>query len=1032
MLGSGQQQYRCADMALMRAGACGVLTLPDWPDTPIETHTHVKVWLTWLREAWKCDAIADGVGHASPALARQVRAVLADEGADVRQMRRIALSTARYVLRMTGRSTPFGLFAGVCRASFGPESAVRIGLEHRAVARADASWLTPIIAQLEQSGDLLGRLPVVVNNASFVRGDRFVVPDAPRAEGADVPASAEVSVRYTSAVRITVGQARTPIRFDALIDKLASEFPTAPAGRIRVMLADLVKQRVLITSLHAPSGVSDALSHLVGELKSAGADGVPDVVSLFKELCEIHATLALHNVGEAATVRSVRAAVTEKMTALLPASRYPLAVDLRLDASVVLPHQVAREAQAAAAVLARLSAYPFGTPAWKDYFTRFFARYGVGSAVRLRDVVDPDVGLGFPAGYLGSGPEPRDAISARHLRLLALAQTAALDGRREIELDERLVNELGTAEPGTVRIPPHMELCFHVQSPTVDALGRGDFELVVVGASRAAGTMSGRFLDLLEPPDTRAITALDHLTEADPEALAVQVSFPPLDPRQAHVVRAPEVLPAVVSVAEHRVPDSRTIALDDLAVMCDKDRLYLVSLSRRRRLIPSVLHALELRGHTPPLVRFLVEVARAQTAAVTTFDWGPAARLPYLPRLRYGRTIVSPAHWRLEQTDFPGRGASWPSWCEAVMGLRGRRRMPAVVYLVEGDQRLKLDLDEPAHLALLRDHTTRTEALTLTEAPTGASQGWIGGRPHEVVTTLTAVRQPVPTARPKTVRTVIGRDHGCLPGSPPWLHAKLYGAPDRIPHLLTRHLPDLLAAWDTPPRWWYTRFRDPQWHLRLRIAVPREADFAVVAQRVNTWANALRSEGLLSGLELTAGYPETGRWGSGTLLDSAEDVFVADSAALAVQFSTPDRPHFHVLAAAHFVAMSIDFSGNVQTGMAWLLEHARADSSPVDRDMLKTTVRLADPADGWAALKSVPGGPAIVGGWAPRTRALARYREALLPRQGMDRDAVLDSLLHAHYLRAAGVDPEGEATCRRLARAAALSWHARLSQREGR
>ncbi|MGW0822527.1 lantibiotic dehydratase [Streptomyces sp. NPDC002845] len=1029
-----QQLYRCAGIGLLRSSAHAEAELPDWPEVPVDSREHAEAWTAWLGEAWKPGTVRDAIEQASPDLARQVGAVLTAGARDVRQVRRTSVSVARYVQRMRGRSTPFGLFAGVSAVAFGSETAVRFGTDHRAVAMADASWLVRVVAELESCRDLLVRLPVMVNTAVFVRGDRLVVPHPPRPHGETGPALAEVSVRHTQAVRTAVAQAQAPIRFDALADKLATEFPTTPAPTIERMLVALVKQHVLITSLQAHSGIGDAFGHVLEQLEIAGADGIVEVAPLVSKLRETRMLLDLHNGGDAAMdARTIRAAAIRNMTILAPDVRRPLAVDLLVDCSLTLPCEVAKEAETAASVLTRLSLYPFGTPAWADYFTRFFARYGVGSPVPLLDLVDPDVGLGLPAGYLGGEPEPREPLSARHRRLLAMAQGAALDGRREIELDERLVSELAMADQDRVQVPPHMELCFQLTAPSPAALNRGDLELWVVSASRAAGTMSGRFLGLLKRPDREQIaTVFDQLTVADPEALPVQVSFPPLEPTNAHVARAPDMLSDLISVGEHRAPDSRVIPLQDLAVQCTKDRLFLVSLSRGRRLSPTMLHALDLRAHTPPLVRFLVEVARAQHAVVTGFDWGPALHLPYLPRLRYGRTVLAPARWRLEATDLPGSDASWDEWSEAVVEWRERRRLASTVFLAEGDHRLKLDLDQTAHLVLLRAHQVNAGSAILIEAPTDPAQGWFGGRPHEIVTTMTAVRPPappLPTAKP---RRPVERDHGHLPGSPPWLHAKLYGHPDRLPHLVARHLPELFAAWDAPPRWWFTRFRDPQWHMRLRIAVTDMAEFGIAAQRINTWAGSLRQQGLLSDMQFASSHPETGRWGSGSALAAAEDVFVADSAALATQFTVPDRPPAQVLAAIHFVSIACDFTGSTQAGMTWLLEHARgAVARPMDRTLLKTAVRLADPADAWSALKAVPGGPAIAAAWTARRQALARYREELARGEELQLDAVLDSLLHAHHIRALGIDRDSEAACRRLARAVALSWRARTVEEGG-
>jgi len=104
--------------------------------------------------------------------------------------------------------------------------------------------------------------------------------------------------------------------------------------------------------------------------------------------------------GQRPKARQVRRIV---MRAVSGAAEQPLMVDLQLGCRVVLPPQVAAEAEAAAEALLRLTPYPAGNPAWRDYHARFLDRYGAAALVRLRDLIDPTTGLGFPAHYRGSG-----------------------------------------------------------------------------------------------------------------------------------------------------------------------------------------------------------------------------------------------------------------------------------------------------------------------------------------------------------------------------------------------------------------------------------------------------------------------------------------------------------------------------------------------------------------------------------------------------------------------------------------------------
>ncbi|MEU9889715.1 lantibiotic dehydratase [Sphaerisporangium sp. NPDC051011] len=979
------------------------------------------------------DRIAEAIEHSSPALADRVKMVCAAGCPEPQAVRRTVLSVARYLLRMTGRATPFGLFAGIAPASVGTELKLGWGSGHQAVARADASWLAAVIVQLESCPQLVLRLPLVFNNLCFVRGRRLIVPHQGRSQATDHTDVGEISMRYTAAVQAAVEAASSPIQGEELAGKLAAEFPEAPSSVIEGLLTELVKQRVLLSGLHAPSTTADAFSHLLEQAEAVGAGDVPQVAMLLSRLREIKAVLDHHNAVD--TIRSLRhgrTTVARLMTALTDQARQPLAVDLRLDCRLVLPRQVADEAEAAASVLARLTAHPFGTAAWQSYATRFFERYGTGALIPVLDVVDPDVGLGLPTGYLGSTAETlRVKVSAREERLLGLAQAAALDGRQEILLDDRVIDELSVGDLAHAQPTPHLELCFRVQATSKAALEQGEFHLAIVSVSRGVGTLTGRFIGLLERPDQQRFTAtFAHLPTNDPETLPVQLSFPPLAENAAHVTRAPVLLPTVIRLGEHHNPDHGTIRLDDLAVGCDSRRLYLASLSSRRRLEPVMPHALDLRAHTPPLARFLAEVGRAQNAVVTGFDWGVASRLPFLPRIRYGRIVLSPARWLLGSDELPGREASFAQWEQAVKEWCARRRVPDLVYLTEGDRRLPLDLEQEGHLALLRTHVHQGQSTVLTEAPAPGADGWFDGHAHEIVVSMVAAPAPRWPPLPKVdVARVIGRDHGHLPGTSRWLYAKLYGHLDRQAEVLAEHLPALLAAWEEPPDWWFIRYRDPEWHLRLRIALPDAEQFGWATHHVSTWAADLRRQGLLRDLQFAAYYPETGRWGRGAALAAAEEVFTADSRALVAQFAQRSQPHPQPLAAAQFVAIASAFSGSTAGGMRWLIKHAKVRApDPLPRHLLAEAVRLADPADDWAALRATPGGEAIVQPWLPRHDALTRYRAHLTGVDGIDSEAVLDSLLHVHHIRAVGIDRDDERTCLRLARAAALAWDARTNE----
>ncbi|KDN85871.1 Lantibiotic dehydratase domain-containing protein [Kitasatospora cheerisanensis KCTC 2395] len=1005
----------------MRAVARPDLAVPVWPELTATGPDHLPTWTRWLRTVWSDEQLAEALGQASAALARQVEALCSAAAPDARDTRRAVLSTARYLLRATARPTPFALFAGVQTTTFALNSQLRWGEQHQALARAGAEWLALVITQLEDCPQLLTRLNVVANSNAAVRGDRLVVPHQPVPRPDGTTGAAEVSVRHTDAVRFAIKAAHTPVRVEDLAAKLGAEFPDTAPARITAALTELVSSRVLITSLHAPATEPDALGHLLAALETADADAVHQVAALVTGLRTVHAELAAHNQAPD-TERRRRTAHT--MSQLAATKRHPLAVDMRLDADLVLPEAVAREAAHAADLLARLSAFPYGVAAWREYHQRFYERYGRGSLVPLPDMV-ADSGIGWPDGYPGTAQaaeQPR--FSERDAVLSELAQRAALEDHREVELDEALLASLslGPAEP---RLPAHLEIGARLHAGSQQALQRGEFRLEILSVSRAAGVSVGRFLPLLEPEQRTALTsALAGLPTMDVDTVTAQLSYPPLDPATAHVTRTVPTGQLLISLAEHRLPAAGVLFPRDLAVGCDGRRMYLAAPDLGVRIEAAGTNALNLRTHTPPLARLLTELSRAQCAQVTAFSWGAARTLPFLPRLRHGRVILSPATWRLTARELPTADAPWDTWLQALTYWLARRCVPHRVHLVEGDQHLPLYLNHPGHRALLRAHLAQKPVAVLTEAPRPGDTGWAGGRAHEIVVPLTATRPAIWPRLPKPTRArVLARGHGDNPGTSRVLLASLYGNLERQDTILTGHLPDLLQRLDSPP-WWFVRFRDPQQHLRLRIALDDPADFGAAAQTVSTWAAELRQAGLLAEVRYPASFPEIGRWGDGPAWDAAEEVFRADSRALLAHLSQPHRPERSALLAAHTVAIACAFSGGMHVGLRWLVANVAAKApAPIPRPLFAQAVRLADPVDNWAPLRAEPSGAAIVDAWGQRDRALAAYRRHFPGphTRGVDVDDVLGSLLHVSYVRAHRIDFDDEAHVLYLARAVALA-----------
>ncbi|MET8577284.1 lantibiotic dehydratase family protein [Streptomyces sp. NPDC005012] len=667
--------YRSTGQAMLRAAVHRAEpAMPPWPGAS----TSLACWRSWLQAVWADKSFRHAVTLASPDLANRVRATLDGRNPKLRRVRRAALATARYAIRYARRSTPYGLFAGVTLIEFEETASVRFGDGHQAVARPAPVALNEAISEWERDGTRMPDFDVRVNPLVRQSDGHVFVPS----EG-----DAEFRMAITPALRFVLDAACSPIRCSSLADKLGAEFhSTSESGRVR-LLANLLRLRLLRSSLRSPATVTDPTEALPAALR--------------------------------ARVREL-----------------PTAVDLRLDATVRLPQAVLAEAESAATVLSRLAPHPNGTPAWRRWIERFADHYGESVAVPVEVATDPVAGVGFPEGFAKVAEPPR-AMSRRDRVLLDVAGRAAAEGVHSVPLTGSLLEELEAAGEPPRLTAPHLEVAAQLQARSIDALDRGDFRLRVLTVSRSAGSMTGRFWHLF--PETGATYTA--LPTVEPGAELVQLSFHPSRTPVDLLTRAPRVLPRVVSVGEFRYPDDGDVLFpSDLAVSVQDGRPRLTEIATGtvlELLAPTAINFL-WNNNTPQMARFLAELSRATAPQVTWYDWGVAWALPFTPALTYRRCVLAAARWKVRASDLPGRAASLDEWAGRLDAWRGRFRVPARVLLSEDDQRLPLDLSQDMHLEILRAHLDASPfgIATVHEAPPPGSDGWIDGRAHSLVLPL--------------------------------------------------------------------------------------------------------------------------------------------------------------------------------------------------------------------------------------------------------------------------------------------------------
>ncbi len=1021
--------FRPAGLALLRAAAfplsrASVVRLDAWDD-----EARLVGYVCGLTGDAR---FREAVAVSSPSLARRLAEVGAGTVPPLADLRRAVVATSRYWLRMCGRPTPFGTMAGVAAARFGSPSdthptRVRLGREHRRGVRPDMAWLLALVRRWEGDPDVLAGLRVVASGLCRVRGDRLVVPYLPDKVGAEEQV-AELTVRNTAAVRAAVEMAAEVIGFGELAARLRERFPQAAPAQVTRLLGELVGHEVLLTDLSPPLDATDPVGHVLDRL--AGEREAVELRAINGELADY----AARPMGDAGTWH----ALSRRMRRLRETD-HPVQVDLALDADVRLPAGVAEEVARAGDALWRLSP-PQALPVHlRDYHAEFLERYG-SELVPVTELLDPDVGMAAPAGYLVP-PSPRAAAvelpeqrGERDRLLGGLVQEAIMNGWPEIVLDEDLVARLGE-HGGTP--PPSWELAAGLYAESAAAVDAGVYRLVVsqLFGSTQAGATFGRFAYLLDDADRADLAAVAG-ESAPGDAVAAQLEFCSPRARGANVTQVPRWL-------RHRIPvatfadraEPGTLGVDDLFVGADEDRFYLVSESLGRRVCPVTFHMLHTGVAAPNVVHFLREVAASGVRPARPWSWGALEALPYLPRVRYGRTVLSQAQWRPDEPALRGRGPGMAQWRDLLDRWRARLRVPERVYCTLADHRIPLDLTDPLHQRLLRHELDRNDQVVLQEEPAGGEfgTGWLNGHENELVVPLLR-EAPTATAEPRRQRPVRRPRVEHLPGGE-WLYAALYCAHERQSEILATRLPALVACLsEGTDRWFFLRYRDPEPHLRLRFH-GRPDTLAALLPRLRDWTATLRAEGMCRRLALDTYEPELERYGGPDAMTAAETAFHADSEAACTLLRLVHDGRLDLdpalLASANIVALARAFLGDAERTVDWFAgeyrkgEHHQAFTKS-RRDAVRVVDPYLDPTDpstfaAYGGLDGQPGAAAALTAWARRAPAVARYANtltALGERATTSPGTALRSLLHLQFNRLHGIDPDAEHRAVAIARAA--------------
>lgn len=829
--------------------------------------------------------VREAIFLASPSLYNECQKGFDNDGKE-----KLRLSVLKYLIRMSSRCTPFGLFAGFNMGQWGKGSNVVIDRPERSMrhTRLDMLYLCALGQTLVRDKDVRPYLLFYTNNAMYRlnSGIRYI-ECGQRGLTRKFRISRIDENDYLTRILAT---AKTGVYLPDLINELVSyNISTEEATEF---VDQLVENQVLVSELEPNLTGPPYERVIVSKLEEIHTrSGSVAIESTLRILRDIKKRLKMLDARLGNNSEDYQRIIKQLEKLQLPMNQRMLfQVDLKKStSSAVLDNKLAGQIRRAIPVLNAVSRR--NLPSLESFANAFLQRYEM-QEIPLLLALDNESGIGYGTSRLHSDINPAvdDIITPNRgsnntslkdplsLMMLRKFNEALKNNHHEIVLTDEDINPFRR----------EINLCntFNALGSLVKDYDGTDAVLLKFVGSSSAANLLGRFTPFDDELDDYVRSIAESESRLNSDELVAEVVHLPGD-RVGNVLTRTHIRDYEIPIGcNSTLPPEKQIPLDDLWVsVSPAGRISLRSASKNRIVIPRLSTAHNFSNNSQPAYHFLCDLQFQNREKGLVLE-GEELLLgyPFLPRIRYENVILRRAKWQFESSDVIEIINDNSSEHSKLQSWRRHWMIPRYVSILESDHELLVDLENPLFLQLMEEELKKSVSVTFCEflMPSNhvrdqmgeiyCNEFNIGFRRSTVAGQIKMAVTEVPATREQIKRNFVVGDE--------WLYYKVYAGSDTVEHLLVSVLPPLIETMVTRgliTAWFFTRYNDPEYHLRLRFKVPSQDKVGVIIQLICEHLGGLLDNHSIHNLALDTYKRELERYGP-SAIEIVEDLFSIQSA----------------------------------------------------------------------------------------------------------------------------------------------------------
>ncbi len=872
--------------------------LLDWQGSRQQLREQLAHWLN------KPD-VQEALYLASPSLLERVAHWQRDPSSS--KGRKIEQALCKYFIRMTSRSTPFGLFAGISVGMIGETLNLTLddGIAKR-YSRLDALIIFQLKQHLSQQPEVIKHLPLTTNQSLYQTGDTYRYIEAiSKNNQQSYQLSAFSYNPYIEHLLTKANGHCTAWQLAESLHQLDSDISVEEAWPFVI---ELINNNILLPDLPFYLTGENSEQHFINALRQSG-DSHPLCLEIADTLNDILQTLRQMDQASENAVEQYKQ-LQQQLNTLpidIAENRMIQTDSYQQHSNFTLSERVANSLCKDLMLLQKLPAKPNDMLA--EFKQAFLRRYEQ-TMVPLLDALDDESGIGFSenkgidSSLLQGLPTNRalqqQVIAWRTIDTLLLQKLGECQRHQhtEISLTQNDINII--ASTPVHQNPPTLMATFTLFAQSVQAVARGQFKANFFGASGPSPSIVlGRFCHLDDTLKQAVKQTLNYEATCYDGALLAEIVHLP-EGRIGNVIARPVLRDMEIPIlAETNNDETTALTLSDLMVYIEHDRVKLWSQSQQKEVIPRLSSAHNFSKNSLGIYQFLSTVQHQQRHLPRFVLSDPIKQLPWFPRVTLGKLILSAQRWRVERTALETlANTADEHYQQATTELMEQYKLPEWLCWSHNDLVITINLRNPLHLDTLLSETRHLTLIDLEEKyPDGeqypvTQHGKI--KQHELVVPLRnpsfryqATRQPPPVFTPVAATSAVTANNDLTPNTitafqpgDEWLCVKIYTGVQGADRILDHHLSDWLQTLKMQQRiksLFFLRFSDPDWHIRLRIQLADKDDPTRIANQLWQHLNVAQQQKLISRIEVVPYLREVERYGGSKGITIAEQFFTIDS-----------------------------------------------------------------------------------------------------------------------------------------------------------